>query len=643
MGGLTAIGVAAAVVSAPVPAAAQRTAENVVAAADDAFGTAVGNEKIGIYNDQDVRGFSPVRAGNLRLDGVYFDQVSATNSRMRSGSSIRVGIAALDYTFPAPTGIVDFHLRPAGDKQVISLALVRQPYGGFAAEVDAQLPIRRDRLNLAVGMAHDHQEYVDGSSVSFVTLGIIPRLRFSGGEIMPVIGLFTTREASTRPVIVASGPFLPPIPPTRRYFGQRWADNSTDNGNVGVITRFRLGEDWSARTGVFESRVVRRHNYSEVFTVEAADGRGRHRIVADPEQLSRSLSGEAQLVWSRESAGLRHRVLFMVRGRDRLNETGGSDARDLGSVVLGATDPEPEPKFRFGEVDEGRIRQVTAGVGYVGRLARVGQVNVGVQKGEYKASFRRLDQTTASSQSPWLYNGALVAYPWKWLTVYATYVRGLEESGVAPENATNRNEQLPASITTQADGGIRIARGANRIVVSVFQIEKPYFSFDLANRFTALGDVRHRGIEASFSRAFAGRLNLLAGAVLMDPVVTGEARQLGRVGARPIGTTPMLVRLDADYRTGVAGLSFSAAVVHTGRRTASTRTYAELDGRQLEAPAFTTVDVGARFRFKAASVPMSARILATNVFNAKSWKIVASNSYQENDTRKVLLSLLADF
>ena len=640
-GGLAGLVAAAALI--PTTAAAQRTSENVVAAAADAFGTSVGSEKIGIYNDMDVRGFSPMKAGNLRLDGVYFDQVAMTNSRMRSGSAIRVGIAALDYSFPAPSGIVDYHLRPAGDKQVISLAFVRQPYGGFATEVDAQFPVRPGRLNLAVGVALDHQEAVDGTSVNYRVLGIHPRLLFSNGEIEPVVGLFTSRKATTRPVVVAPGGFLPPFPGTRRYFGQTWAENSNDNGNVGVIARFRIGAAWSVRAGVFDSFVRRHENYSEVFTVEQPSGAGRERLVADPVENSHSLSGEAQLVWSHERQGVRHRVLFLVRGRDRVNETGGSDVRDLGPVVLGVRSQKPEPEFRFGEQDEGRIRQSTVGVGYIGQLPGVGQVNVGVQKAAYRASFRRLDQTSVTSQEPWLYNGTVVANPRKWLTLFATYVRGLEDSGVAPENAANRNEQLPASITTQLDGGIRIARGATRAVVSAFQIEKPYFSFDSANRFTVLGDVRHRGIEASISRTFAGRLNLLAGAVLMDPVVTGEARELGRVGPRPVGTTPTLLRLDADYRTPIEGLSVSAAWVHTGRRIASTRTYAELGGHQLEAPAYTTIDVGARFRFKAAGVPMSARFLTTNVFNVKSWKIVASNSYQQNDSRKVLVTLAADF
>ncbi len=625
------------------PAAAQRVSENAIASADDAFGTAVGNEKIGVYNEQEVRGFSPLKASNLRLDGVYFDPVAPTNSRMRTGFAIRVGVAAIDYTFPAPTGIVDFHLRTSGNKRVISTSVSSQVYGGASWDVDAQLPIIKDRLSVAVGWALDHQEAPDGAGVHYRTLGVIPRFKFASGEITPVVGVYTTRGADARPVIVASGGFLPPIPHSHRYLGQNWAENSNDNGTVGVITRFRLGEAWSMRTGLFDSFTYRKHNYSELFFVDRPDGAGSHRVIADPVQDTRSYSGEAQLVWNGQGMGLRHRVLLMVRARDRLNETGGGDVRDLGSVVLGQIDQEAKPAFRFGAVDKGTIKQVTGGVNYVGRLEGVGQINIGLQKSDYRASFRQGGRVTSSREKPWLYNFSVVAYPHKDFSVYASYVRGLEESGVAPENAANRNEQLDASLTTQIDGGIRYAHGRSRLVLSAFSIEKPYFSFDGANVFTSLGTVRHRGVEASYSTAIGEQLNLIAGAVLMRPQVTGEARRLGRVGARPVGVTPTLLRLDADYRPGIKGLSFSAAVVHTGKRTASTRTYAELGGDQLQAPAFTTVDLGVRYRFSVMATPMSVRALVSNVFDVRSWKIVAANSYQENDTRRVVLTLIADF
>ena len=38
----------------------------------DAFGEKVGSEQIGLYNEQQVRGFSLQESGNYRIDGAYF-------------------------------------------------------------------------------------------------------------------------------------------------------------------------------------------------------------------------------------------------------------------------------------------------------------------------------------------------------------------------------------------------------------------------------------------------------------------------------------------------------------------------------------------------------------------------------------------
>jgi iron complex outermembrane receptor protein len=66
-----------------------------------------------MYGPQGVRGFSPQVAGNVRIDGLYFDQQGYLSNRVVDGSTIRVGVSESAYPFPAPTGIVDYSLRSA--------------------------------------------------------------------------------------------------------------------------------------------------------------------------------------------------------------------------------------------------------------------------------------------------------------------------------------------------------------------------------------------------------------------------------------------------------------------------------------------------------------------------------------------------
>ena len=94
--------VAAGALGAPA-AAADRAQENAVTAAEDAFGIAVGNQAIGLYSMADARGFSPQQAGNLRIEGLYFDTPSSYVGPCTARATVmRIGITAQAYSFPRP-------------------------------------------------------------------------------------------------------------------------------------------------------------------------------------------------------------------------------------------------------------------------------------------------------------------------------------------------------------------------------------------------------------------------------------------------------------------------------------------------------------------------------------------------------------
>ena len=78
----------------PGAAFAQRATEDAIADADDAFGTTVGVESTGIYTQSDTRGFSPKKAGNARIDGIYFDQVASLSGRLRQSTAIASSLPA---------------------------------------------------------------------------------------------------------------------------------------------------------------------------------------------------------------------------------------------------------------------------------------------------------------------------------------------------------------------------------------------------------------------------------------------------------------------------------------------------------------------------------------------------------------------
>jgi iron complex outermembrane recepter protein len=205
---------------------AQRTDDNVTAESDDAFGRSVGNERIGIYNSGDVRGFSPVAAGNVRIEGLYFDQQKDPTQRLVETVAIRVGIAAQSYPFPAPTGIVDYELRGVGDDRVVSAVLSYGPFGALGAEVDAQLPIAREQFGTAVGGGVYDEAYEWGGDSRTATFALVPYWRPSERfELRPFFSAITFDEEEPLPLMATQGGLLPPEIRRNRYFGQEWAQS----------------------------------------------------------------------------------------------------------------------------------------------------------------------------------------------------------------------------------------------------------------------------------------------------------------------------------------------------------------------------------------------------------------------------------
>src|SRR3954452_21554717 len=117
-----------------------RSGDNAVTQAEDAFGFSIGRESLGIYSASDVRGFSPSAAGNLRIEGLYFDEAYALQSTLLVSTSIKVGLTAQGYPFAAPSGIVDKSLRRPGERPGASVVANFDSFGTLGAEVDGSLP-----------------------------------------------------------------------------------------------------------------------------------------------------------------------------------------------------------------------------------------------------------------------------------------------------------------------------------------------------------------------------------------------------------------------------------------------------------------------------------------------------------------------
>jgi len=271
------------------------------------------------------------------------------------------------------------------------------------------------------------------------------------------------------------------------------------------------------------------------------------------------------------------------------------------------------------------------GLAYEGRWKGVGKLGLGIQKTQYRKCIGLPSEVpVATDASPFLFNATLAVEMGPRLVGYAGYVTGLEESGIAPGNAANRNEALPAIATRQVDAGLRYAITDDvKLVAGVFDVRKPYFNLDANGRFDALGDVINQGIETSVAGPVTSRLSVVAGAVLLRPRVTGEGVALGRVGPRPVGAISRSLELYADWRPPwLEGLSFDVSASHRSAETATVSNGTDIPPRTL-------VDLGARYRFELAGQSATLRLQVENVTDLQGFELRGAGAYDMIAGRRI--------
>ncbi|HEX5182401.1 MAG TPA: TonB-dependent receptor [Allosphingosinicella sp.] len=628
-------------------AAAQRTSENAVAAADDAFGLTVGADQIGLYDAGNVRGFSPVTAGNIRVDGLSVVQHGGFTDRIVAGSVIRVGITAQNYPFPAPTGIADFSLRTAGDTPLVSAVATLGPVGNYQIEVDGQAPIVPGHLGLAAGFTDHVVGGTRGLHSNVVATGGVLRWRPADGvEVKSFYARIETyADRSAPPLYFAGGPFPPP-PVPRRYEPLRWAAGRDSIAMAGTVASLRLTGHWSLKAGLFRWTENTKKAFQDLYEDVEPDGAARREMVASRDQRAASTSGEIRSTWSLDEGPRRHMLLLDARGRSTERDYGGSAVADLGTADVFRPADLPEPSLAFGPLSTDRVRQATAGLGYQLLWRGAGGLGLDVQKTDYRKETIRFpgDAPLVSRETPWLFGGNVILTPLRRLAFYGGYTNGLEEGGVAPANAVNRNAPAPAIRTSQRDAGIRY-RLSDRLsfVAGLFDVRKPYVNLDPGLVYRKLGEERHRGVELSLAGRINPAFSIVGGALLMDAKVSGEAVTDRLIGPRPVGSTPLSLLLSVEWHPpSVAPMSLRLAVEDSAPAVASAQAYEALGGRQLRAPGRTSLDFGARYRFRIGGHDASVRLEGRNLLNSGRWIAGADSSFSFAGQRRLWLALAAD-
>jgi iron complex outermembrane recepter protein len=642
----TALVSAAAVLLLATPALAQRAEQNATTQSSDAFGRSVGNERSGLYSGEEVRGFNPGEAGNIRLEGLFFEFAGFLSQRLNEGSTVRVGLAAQRYPFPAPSGLIDYRLVVPKDKREISLdidsagSFARGP--GFTADV--KLPIDGERLGIAVGVGARAARRVEGGRHSFSTWSALVAFRPAEGTEVLAFGSATYNISNeARPLLFPIGTAPPPQIERGRFLGFDWTETSTTGMTNGAIARVALGDGWRVHAGLFYSKRDQEGSYADLVTSVAPDGRGNRTVIAEDGNGEKIWSGEFRLIREWQEGALAHTVTASVRGRAKDRRFGGAVPLRLGSGLIEDPASWPvRPAFTLGAKNTDEVRQLAAGISYNLLWQGRASLDIGLSKATYAKSIDFADPALAdpvTRDKPLLWNVAASVSLSRNVIAFAGMSRGQEDALIAPDIAVNRSEAPPAIRTRQVEAGLKFQLTRDlSLVTGVFEISRPYYNLDSTQRYRELGRLTNRGLEVSLTGKLAPGLNIVGGMLLTDPKIAGEAVTSRQIGQRPVGQVRRRIVANLDWRTkgGKGPLSFDINAEAQSSRMGNV-------ANTLAAPPRANFNIGARYRFDLAGAQVILRPQLQNVFNHYGWQVSSSGGFLYTPDRVATVSLSADW
>ncbi len=582
--------------------------EDVVRQASDAFGVRIGTESFGLYSESFVRGFSLQAAGNYRLDGLFYVPTVTPAASMVDSSTVRVGLAALPFDFPSPSGVVDYSLRGPSASPFFT---ARAGMGSYQSPyLSSEFSVGGEGFGVAGGVElNPNANYNDGTKGDLYSFGLVPQWKL--GERTQLRGLIggTRWRYNGDTAYVPKGLILPPELERFERLGPDNAEFEQRDYNVGILLQHQF-DFAELRAGAFKS--VRSVPTADLTLVSDLDrqGRGLATLYTSPDQRAETLSGEVSLLRQFKLGDWAHRVTGSLRARQSESLRYQGSANELGAAQIGSPGVSQVNIDRSrGDATTDRVDQSSGGLSWrsawkdrlefrAGLLRTVNEKNV----------LRTKETSTRNAATSWLPNASLTWQANRNLATYLSYVRGLEESGVAPNVASNRNEILPAVLARQIDFGLRLQTSEfSTLTAALFEISKATPALD-ANRLYALsGQARYRGWEASWNMRFNNGLSWVLGAVAMDM----DRKASDALVRTAIGIPKTQALLGISYAPpALPALTFDGQIRSQGSRFVDA-------GNTLSTRGFTTVALGLRYRYDTNG--SNLRLQWTNATNAKGW------------------------
>lgn len=588
------------------------------------------------YDNIAIRGILVENRTSYRLNG-SLPTINLVDLPLENKDRVEVlkGVGALYYGYAPPSGIVNLVTKRA-TKDITEFSAAATNHGAVSATADIGRRITDRfglRFNGAAGIVHTGVDRVNGDryvaalAADWQATDAI-KLTFDAEHIAKDI-----TETAALQVLPAAQGFVPDIPdPTLNFGGGNLRYNASATNLLGRAD-IRLSRQFALTLEGGQATTERDRDFSQLENYGGPSGVGTLRVFRTRGQLYRNRNVRAELAGAFATGPLVHNLIVGATSNWRFQNGRNSTALTMPQSFFAPRDisvPEPTVFTRapLSIRDRGAYVVDRIGVGPVDLLA-------GARYSDYQSRSTAVNGTvTRFSLNRWTPSIGLIAKPSRNLSIYGTYLEGLEEGGTAPLNNANGGAVLPPAVSKQYEVGVKgqVLTGI-LIQLAGFRITRPFAFTDPAdNSFKLAGRSRYQGIEASVTGEISRRLSVYASGQYLDAEVE-QAIPTALVGLRPENTPKWTGSIYAEYRSAVLeGFAIGGGAFHVGKRAVNALNQAFVDG-------YTTFSASARYRFENNGAKgLTLQLNADNLANTRYWSTAGNNLLGVGLPRQVKLT-----
>jgi iron complex outermembrane receptor protein len=604
------------------------------------------NSKGTISDNINIRGIPLSFSTSYRLNGgLPIANILAIPMENKERLEALKGANALMYGLASPAGIVNLITKRATDKDINNVSVSGTSFGGYGTAVDLGRKFGDEKqFGLRVNLAAAHLETgVDGGSGKSHFAGIAAdwkasdRLSFKFD--VEKFGRSVIEQSTLLQLKPVNGVIqVPRLPDPTKLLSGSWAEYKPHAENMMLRGDYLVSDAWKLIGEIGQAESARDRFISRISNYNLATGQGTENITVVKDQKYTNKYAKAELLGKFATGPLRHNLTMGVMSNER--DFNGPSTTALTApqniydpVTVPAPRQTPAPSY---------LPQVSKDTGlYAYDSALYGKwvFLAGMRSTRYKADNAvaggRHSVTETTTSSPAL---GLIYNLTPDTSIYASYMKGLEETGVAPAGTVNQFQILPPASATQSELGLRTT-AINGINASVayFNITRANTVIDAAsNTFLIDGTTKFQGVEATVGIDFSPELSLNSGAQYMHAVQNSVIDKTIN-GLEPENTPKLSGNMGLTWSPkSLGGVKLNAGAIFTGRRAINPQNQAYI-------PGVTVFSAGAGYSTKIAGRRTTFQMNVDNLFNKAYWASAGGGAYGIGMVRSVKANMKIEF